>query len=353
MVFGLFSKNKKPPGRACIQPQGKTIEVPKHQSLLQAALEADLELPHDCKVGTCVTCKCKLTKGEVKSIRDFSYVLSREELDQGYILACQAMVKPGMEIEIVIEQETDSPVFTKQPYQAEIVHIIDLTHDIKSLTLRLDRPIHYAAGQYASLSTDFLDQARDYSFATAPSADGLLEVTFYIRRVPGGLFTQWLFDKDRTGNQLKLEGPAGNFWLRKGSEPLLMVAGGSGLAPIMSLLQQMQAENLHRDILFLFGARAQRDLYCLEEIHGFAHALPGDFQFLPVLSEEPQDSPWAGARGLVTEHLTDTQVPNLKQRVAYLCGPPKMIDAAIEIIGANGIPGNRIHYDKFLDASSR
>ena len=351
-MFGFLKRGSKQPGVVRIEPLGVEVQVPPSQSVLQAVLEAGVDFPHSCKVGTCTSCRSKLLEGQVKAIRDFSYVLSAEELSAGYILACQAKIRPGERIALEVEIDTHRPHFSAARYTGSIAGIDTLTHDIKALRVTLDRPLAYAAGQYASLRPTGLDRARDYSFATAPGEGGSRELLFYIRLTPGGAFTEWLFNKARVGDVLEVDAPHGDFWLRPDEAPLLFVAGGSGLAPIRALLEEAIHGGVARDAVFLFGARAQRDLYDLERMADIARRWHGQFRFVPVLSEEPADSGWTGARGLVTSLVQPEHVPELSRRHAYLCGPPGMIDAALAVLARAGVPDRHVHYDKFLDASS-
>ncbi|MBL4622370.1 MAG: 2Fe-2S iron-sulfur cluster binding domain-containing protein [Immundisolibacteraceae bacterium] len=351
MVFGLFGKHKGP-AKAEISPFQQTIEVQKNESLLQAALAAGIDFPHSCKVGTCVQCRCKLTEGKVKAIRDFSYVLSVEELQAGYILACQARVKPGEHIRVDVELETGRPKFEKQQFSAVVESVETLTHDIKALTLKTPSKLEYVAGQYAELSLPEIDRPREYSFAAAAEPGGSDRLLFYIRHVPGGVFTDWLFSADRTGESVQINAPTGNFWLRESEQPLLLVGGGSGLAPLKAIIEDALQRHVKRDLVFLFGARSQRDLYAMDELAALGRSWQGQFEIIPVLSDEPSDSGWQGRQGFVHTVIKADVVSDLNNRHAYLCGPPVMIDAAIEVMNAVGIHGDHIHYDKFLDASN-
>lgn len=351
-MFGLFKRGPKEPGVVRIEPLGIDVAVSSSQSVLQAALEAGVDFPHSCKVGTCMACRCRLRSGKVKAIRDFSYVLSAEELKAGYILACQAKVAPGERVVVEVDVQERRPHFPLITTRGIIAAQVPLTHDIVELHVALDQPMQYAAGQYAMLRAAHLGRAREYSFAAAPSEGGNREVEFFVRLTPGGEFTGWLFERPRVGEVLEVSGPAGDFWLRSADAPLLFVAGGSGLAPVLAVLEAAARVGVRRDAVVLFGARTQRDLYKLDEIAAISARWAASFRFLPVLSHEPPDSDWAGARGLVTDFLTAAQVPDLASRHAYLCGPPGMIDAAIGALVAAGVATAHIHYDKFLDAGS-
>jgi p-cymene methyl-monooxygenase electron transfer component len=332
------------------QPSGRQFSVTRDQSILEAALAQGIAFPHSCTVGTCGSCKCRLVSGKIREISNFGYILSAEELRGHIILACQAAAKSDVTLDV--PGLSDKMLHPAQAYEATLVATADLTHDIKRVTFKLDRPLQFDAGQYAHLSAPGVLGARAYSFASAPLASGNLEVEFFIRRITDGVFTEWLFAADRRGEVFKLHGPSGNFWLRTSRAPMLAVAGGSGLAPLLSILRDAAATQVGRPCVVLFGARSQRDLYALDEIAAIGRDWNGKLLFVPVLSDEPTDSTWTGARGLVTEHLA-IHFKSLasSEAEAYLCGPPPMIDAAIPVLATLGLSAQHIHFDKFLDGS--
>ncbi len=172
---------------------------------------------------------------------------------------------------------------------------------------------------------------------------------FYIRRVADGAMSNWAQDQALVGTRVQLEGPFGEFYLRESDRPMLCIAGGSGLAPIKSMLEDAMAFKNPRKVVLLFGARRQQDLYCLDSIQQLQQQWAGDFTFVPVLSEEPVDTGWAGARGLVTDFIA--QLAGSESQ-AYLCGPPVMLDAAEIKLKQIGIPDQHIFSDRFLDRSS-
>src|SRR6516165_3615031 len=342
----LFGKGE--PHVVTIMPLNVEVSVQPSQTLLEAALAQGVAFPHNCTVGTCASCKCRLTSGQVKALTDFGYTLSKEELSAGYILACQARLKSAVTVEIE-SQAADIPA--PEHFDGRIQRIVDLTHDIKALSISLDHPMNFVAGQYANIRIDGLP-ARSYSFATAPDRGGRKEVTFFIRKVPGGLLTEKLFSGQILSNDVAVDGPHGTFYLRQGEGPILCIAGGSGLAPLLSLLQFSRKNRTRRPCTVLFGARTQKDLYALDQIEEIGREWLPSFKFLPVLSNEPEDSSWQGLRGLVTSHLTkDILKGDGENTQAYMCGPPPMIDAAITTLTELGIALAAIHYDKFTDAS--
>ncbi|HIG79210.1 MAG TPA: 2Fe-2S iron-sulfur cluster binding domain-containing protein [Cycloclasticus sp.] len=349
-LFGsLFSRSKKEPLSVTIQPTGETLEVPKNHTLLQTALNEGINFPYHCTVGTCGNCRCKLIDGDVKAIMDFSYTLSEAEISDGYILACQALLKSDITIEL--EADAHAPNHALETYNGKITATNMLTHDIAEVTVELDRPISYTAGQFADIGLEGFNRHRSYSFAAAPVQGGQTSLTFHVRNVPGGSYTEWLFEKDRVGEAFELHGPSGAFWLRTCEAPILGVAGGSGMAPLKAILDEALANKIKRPVTYLFGARAQRDLYCLEEMKSLTEQWSTTFKFVPVLSDEPEDSDWTGKRGLVTDFINDeTTGFAISDSHVYLCGPPGMIDSTLVKLEEANISLDHIHYDKFLDS---
>ena len=353
-IFSLF--NRKKDYSATINSDS-TVVVKAGQNLLAAGLEAGLAWPHHCRVGSCGTCQCYLRKGKIKRLSDFSYVLDGDQLNDGMILACQSELRSDVEVEVSL---SDTPIVEAITCSAKLTKMQPLTHDILQITVSCDEalPPTTLAGQYAEVRHKNFKHPRSYSFAKAPANEDPNEVTFFVRHVPGGNFTDWLFAEDRTGAEFEISAPYGNFWLREGTGPIICLAGGSGLSAVKAILEHAANLGVQRDTYFLFGARQQRDLYCDEEVQAIEKAWhpSSEFEFIKVLSNEPEDSNWTGPRGDMTDYLQkayiDTKriVPSECQ--AYLCGPPPMIDASIEMLIASGVRKDEIFYDKFLDAST-
>jgi len=338
-MFSFFSSAKTK--TACINGF-PAIEVKPKETILQAALEAGIQFPHNCRVGGCASCKCKLTKGEVKELTESSYVLSGQELDEGYILACQST--PKSDVSITVDLDAGASTHKVKTLSGKVIRQTSLTHDITALEIELPEVMPFTAGQYARLSlADSNSIIRSYSFAKAPVNDN--RVLFYIREMPGGEFSPIINQQDLISREIYVEGPFGDFHLGEKNLPLLFIAGGSGLAPIKAILEQALNSGDQRDAVILFGARTRADLYCIEELDVLKKAWKKSFKFIPVLSEEAADSSWTGARGLVTEvigkHTTGKEQ-------AYLCGPPGMIDAAIAELRKYSISTVDIHFDKFF-----
>jgi NAD(P)H-flavin reductase/ferredoxin len=315
----------------------RVITAEPRETVLQAALRNGVDFPSSCRVGGCGTCKCKLAAGKVKELTETGYLLTADEIDQGYILACQSVPETDLRVEVDLSRGAARGI------TGRIVEQTKVTHDITRLTVQLEQPIPYKAGQFANVAIDGLPGVvRSYSFAS-PSHKGA-QVTFFIRKVPGGPLSSLVNDTDVVGRTVRVEGPAGDFWLRASDAPLLFVAGGSGLAPILAILKDALAAGVTRSVTLLFGAREARDLYALEELDAIAKAWRGTFRFVPVLSAASDDASWTGARGLVTEKIPELLEPGAH---GYLCGPPAMIDGAIELLRQRGVSREHIHFDRF------
>jgi len=338
----LFSKTAVKQLR--ILPQDVTVTLAPGQTLLEAALANGVVYPHDCTVGTCASCKTRLKQGRVREATPFGYTLSKEELDAGYILACQAFPRDELTVVEIDPLSADQPV--AEQFAARIVATEPLTHDILKVTVQADRPVHFVAGQYINLRVPGEGRYRCYSFANAPQRKGRSVLEFYIRKVPKGQFTEALFRGELDGQPLEMEAPHGTFHLRGGDAPMVCIAGGSGLAPLVSILEHARGNRIKRDCTLLFGARTQSDLYELDVISNIAANWQGQFRFIPVLSHEPEGSNWTGERGLVTEYISPEFCEGAQ---GYLCGPPPMIDAAITQLMKYGIPLEHVFYDKFTD----
>ncbi|WP_423372365.1 2Fe-2S iron-sulfur cluster-binding protein [Burkholderia sp. LMG 32019] len=316
----------------------RTITVQPGETLLQAALREGIDFPHSCRVGGCATCKCRLIHGRVKELTHTEYILPDEDLDQRFILACQSL--PRSDVTIAVDL---SRYGARRKVGGRVIGQDRLTHDIVRLRIQLDEALPYKAGQYAQLSIASLPgEARSYSFATGVRPDA--QAVFFVRKVPGGVFSGHVHGHDLTGKTVTVEGPLGDFWMRPATTPLILIAGGSGLAPVLALLEDGAAARVARPVTLLFGARAQRDLYALDTIADLARRWRDRFDFLPILSEEPDDSSWRGARGWVTDGIA-ADLP--ADAHAYLCGPPRMIDAATDVLTARGLAREHIHADRF------
>lgn len=336
-----------------LMPGERALPLRADQSVLQAALEQGVPFPHSCRAGGCGACKCRLLAGKVKELSDKSYLLTAEEMRAHTILACQSL--PRSDLVIELPASTGGPRHAPVSTWATITGLAPLAPDILALSLRSDAALAYTAGQYARLGlpgSEPTDEhaGRSYSFASArdPAGTGQ-DLNFIIRRVPGGAFSDWLFKQARCAERLWLQGPFGDFHLRPDARPILAVSAGSGFAPIQAMLEQALAEGqARRDVVLFFGARRQAELYAHARLAEFKRRWSGRFELVPVLSDEPSDSGWSGARGrlppAMRTHL-GTQLPHYQ---AYVCGPPPMVEACLQALAEAGLPSAHLHADKFL-----
>jgi NAD(P)H-flavin reductase/ferredoxin len=312
---------------------GEPVTVEPGETLLKAALRQGVEFPHSCRIGACAACKCRLVEGKVKALTDATYVLSDAEIAKGYILACQCLPQSDVRIELDRWGRI----------RGRVTGQVRLTHDITELRVQLDAPLPYKAGQFADIGIGSLPGVqRSYSFATPSHADGRL--SFFVRKVPGGKFSSLINGSDVLGQAITVDGPKGDFWLRPTEAPLLFVAGGSGLAPILAILAEAAGAGIERPATVLFGARSQHDLYALDTIGAIAGRWAGRFHFVPVLSKEADGSSWTGGRGLVNASIQRLIEPGAH---VYLCGPPPMIESALSLLAEHGVPRDRIYADRF------
>ncbi len=323
------------------------VQLEHKETILNGAVRSDIEFPYSCKVGGCAACKCKLVSGEIKALTDASYLLSKEELSQNFILGCQSIPKSDVVIEL-----PDDPL-QQQECIGTIVEQKVLTHDISEVVVRLDIPMTYVPGQYANVSViDKSYPARSYSFAHTCDVEGSSVITFFVRAVPNGKMSNWLLSSESLGKRINVKGSFGEFYLRESEGAMVCIAGGSGLAPIISILENALAstefQQTNRDVLLLVGGRTKKDLYYTEQIESIRSSWDGKFTFLPVLSEEPAESSWDGLRGFVTDFLEGDEMTGSE---GYFCGPPLMIEAAIEKMNALGVPKDKLFFDIFSDQS--
>lgn len=262
----------------------RTIAVPDGRTLLDASLEQGIAYPHGCRSGRCGSCKSRLVSGEIDLLPHTPFALSPAEHEQGLILACRAQLLSDVEVSWLGKEDerADHPI---EDHRCRVVAIDDVTHDIKRVRLATEdgRPLAFTAGQYAQVS--FADApSRDYSMANMP---GDTEIEVHIRRIPGGATSERIASALRVGDPVEVRGPLGSSYLREHhTGPILAVAGGSGLAPVKSIVETALAHGLRQPIRLYFGVRCERDLYLVDHFERLANAY-GSLTFIPVLSEEP------------------------------------------------------------------
>jgi Na+-transporting NADH:ubiquinone oxidoreductase subunit F len=323
------------------------ITVPGGRPLLATLMEQKVFIPSACGGrGSCGLCKVKITSDVGEYLPTELPWIEEDERKQNVRLSCQLKVKKDLSIQIPEE------LFSVKEYATEVVSLGDLTYDIKQVVLRLVEPteIKFTAGQYIQFEVPEYELTKEpiyraYSMASHPARKN--EIELEIRLVPNGICTTYVFNHLKEGEEVTINGPYGDFSLRDTQRDIVFIAGGSGMAPIKSILNDMVEKNIDRKSTYFFGARAVRDLFLVEEMRELEKKLPR-FSFVPALSEPQPEDNWEGETGLITDvldrHLKSGSGDNVE---AYLCGSPGMIDAAITVLTKKGIPEELIYYDKF------
>jgi propane monooxygenase reductase subunit len=320
------------------QPVGIEIEVDEDETILHAAFRQGIMLMHGCKEGQCSACKSFLLDGEVDLDRYSTFALPDFEEQEGWTLLCRAHPYSDLEIELInYDEEVIRSGLPIKTVTTTVDAVEPLTSDIVLLRLIPEAPLEYKPGQYVDIAIPgALDEHRSFSMAGTDPA--VLE--FMIKMYPGGRFSGLLAEGAITpGDELQVTGPYGVFTLRASSpRRLLFIGGGAGMAPILSLLRSLQRNGADRPATYYYGARTEADLFHLDELA----ALPGEF--VAALSEDSNG--WAGETGLITD-VVDRLEADLAEVDAYVCGPPPMVEAAIALLEARGVPEAHIYYDKF------
>ncbi len=335
-----------------IEPHGRTIRVRAGQSVLDAALAAGLNLPHSCKSGHCSSCRARLREGEVHYPGSRPLGLTVAEEQAGYVLLCQARPVTQLRLEARLIAAVDEVEIKTLPCRIERLN--PLASDVMQVWLRLPavEPLHFQPGQYLDVLLD-RGRRRSFSIASPPHDSELIEL--HIRRVPGGGFTEQLFQDMagstlRVGGLLRIEGPLGQFSYRTGSNPILMVAGGTGFAPLKSMLRHIlekgNAADREREIHLYWGVRRPADLY--EEALVLEWARQSNLRFTAVFSESSMDTHAQPHRrsGWVHEAVLADH-PDLSAFDVYAAGPPAMIEAIRTSFPLRGLNADRLYFDSF------
>jgi CDP-4-dehydro-6-deoxyglucose reductase, E3 len=340
-----------------IAPHGRVIHAREDQTVLDAALGAGLNLPHSCKSGHCASCRARLLSGEIEYPRGPPLGLSESERRGGYVLLCQARPRSALQVEARLVARVGDVEIKTLP--SRIARKTLLGPDVLQLFLRLPavERLEFQPGQYLDVLLED-GRRRSFSIASPPHDSALLEL--HVRRVAGGGFTQRLFDELPVGTLLRIEGPLGQFVYRDSDSPLLLIAGGTGFAPLKSMLRHLlevapERSRARRMHLF-WGVRGPADLYEAALVSEWLGRSP-QLQFTPVFSQaaaRPAHSAQyfgdAAREGLVHAAVL-AQYPSLAAFDVYAAGPPEMIEAIRGAYPAHGLDAQRLWFDSFDYAS--
>jgi propane monooxygenase reductase subunit len=335
-----------------LEPVGVEMEVEEGETVLDAAFRQGVALPHGCKEGQCSACKCILNEGDVEMLKYSTFALSDPERESGQVLLCRTLVYSDIEVELLnFDEEELSRSIAVRPFNGRLANVEPLTHDIIRISIDLDEPMKFWAGQFADLTLVDAGITRSYSMGNPPSEPNRLE--FIIKKYPGGAFSTAIGNA-KIGDAITVKGPYGSCFRRENREgPMILVGGGSGMAPLLSILVDQAASGETRPVRFFYGARTSNDLFQLDLFRELEARMP-DFKFIPALSDPGEDDGWDGETGFIHEvlrkHLLD--MDDIEEADAYGCGPPPMIDSASPILMIAGIEPTRTYFDKFTQSTN-
>jgi Na+-transporting NADH:ubiquinone oxidoreductase subunit F len=323
----------------------REVVVKGGNSLLASLSDQKIYLASACGgKGTCGACKCKVLDGGGPLLPTEKPLLTQDEQKGNIRLACQVKVKTDVKIDI------PESIFNIRAYKSVVTEIVNYTYDIKGIIFKLIDPpeINFKAGQYVQLETPPYDKVRQktiraYSIASKPEDKN--QIQLIVRLVPEGLCTTWVFKYLKVGDEVTLTGPYGEFYIRDTDADMLYIAGGSGKAPIKSMLEHLQVTGTNRKMTYFFGARAFKDLYLTDEFTGFEKVFP-DFKYVPILSMPVPEDNWTGKVGYVMPFLKDA-IRDPKHTEAYMCGSPGMLNAVQKELLSLGIAADKIYFDSF------
>ncbi len=325
-----------------VHPDNVTIAARPTETILDAGLRHGIDLPFDCRNGGCGACKCTVLVGRVDPGTYQPDALSAAERALGKVLMCCASPIGDVEIEYV-----PSKVLSRVPvreYRGRVAQLTRLAHDVMRVRIALSEGVKvpFKAGQYINVLLED-GSRRPFSFATPPHQEGPIEL--HIRLVPGGRFTTHVFEKMKEGDEIRIEGPMGDFVLRESERPIIFVAGATGFAPVKSMVEDAFHRGVRRPMYLYWGVRKRRDLYAAELPEGWARE-HDNFHFIPVLSEAVPEDEWQGRTGLVHEAILQ-DFPSLAGNEIYACGSVKMVEAVLPKLRGQGAEEGMCFSDAF------
>ena len=337
-----------------VEPSGRQFTAQGDESILAAGIRQGIGLPYGCKDGACGSCKCRKLSGEVTHGPHQSKALSAEEELAGFVLTCCATATSDVMLES--RQVTEAGAFPIRKMPSRVLALSKLSHDVMSVRLQLPagEPMQFHAGQYV----EFLlrDGARrSYSMANAPHT--LLEpgtgIELHIRHMPGGKFTDHVFGAMKEKEILRIEGPYGSFFLREDSDkPIVMLASGTGFAPIKALIEHMKFKRIDRPATVYWGGRRPEDLYMDDWLRAQLAEMP-NLRYVPVVSNAVPEDNWTGRTGFVHRAVLE-DFADLSGHQVYACGAPIVVDSAKrDYVAEAGLPGDEFYADAFTTEADK
>ena len=337
-----------------VQPSGRLFSAESNETLLAAGIRQGIGLPYGCKDGACGSCKCKKLEGSVVHGPHQSKALSDEEEAQGLILTCCAMAQSDVVLES--RQVTEAGAFPIKKMPVRVASMAKKSDDVMVIQLQLpaNDVMKFHAGQYI----EFLlrdGSRRSYSMANAPHTleAGAPKVELHIRHMPGGKFTDPVFTTMKEEDILRAEGPYGSFFLREDSDkPMVLLASGTGFAPIKALIEHMQHQGITRPATLYWGGRRPSDLYMNDWIEAQLSLMP-QLLYVPVISNATAEDAWTGRTGFVHQAVLQDH-PDLSGFQVYACGAPIVVDSAQrDYVNLGGLPAEEFYADSFTSEADK
>ena len=322
---------------------GNEFSVDDSETVLDAALRHGFVIPYSCRSGSCGSCKSRVVSGRIDYGDYEGGILTDSDHAGGVALLCQARPLSDLVVdarEVPVSQEIEIMLLP-----CRVSRLEKLNHDVMLMSLKLpqNKRFSWLAGQYIDILLRD-GRRRSFSLAAAPTEGEDLEL--HIRQVPGGYFTNQVFNGMKERDLLRFQGPLGTFFLREGSEkPVIFVAGGTGFAPIKAIIEMAIRNNIERPMHLFWGVRTRRDLY-LDDLPRQWAEQHRQIEYTPVLSEEEVAQDWPGKSGWVHEAVLE-QYPDLSGHEVYMSGPPPMIDAGSAAFLQHGLPDECLYFDSF------
>lgn len=336
-----------------VQPSGRAFEAQAGETILSAAIRGGVGMPYGCKDGACGSCKCKKLSGSVVHGEHQQKALSTEEEEAGFVLTCCA--QPLTDVVLESRQVTDESAYPIKKLPVRVAALTRASHDVMQVRLQLPAAdtFRYHAGQYIEFI--LRDGARRaYSMANAPhTQEGAPGVELHIRHMPGGRFTDHVFNAMKEKEILRVEGPFGSFFLREDSDkPMVFLASGTGFAPIKALIEHMQHKGITRPATLYWGGRRPADLYMDGWIRERLAALP-NLRYVPVVSDALPEDGWTGRTGFVHQAVME-DIADLSGYQVYACGAPIVVDSARAAYSAErGLPPDEFYADAFTSEADK
>jgi len=333
-----------------IEPSGRIFSADPDETILAAAIRQGVGLPYGCKDGACGSCKCKKLEGSVAHGPHQAKALSADEEAAGFVLTCCGVAQSDLVLES--RQVTQAGAFAIRKMPSRVVSIERLSHDVIRLQMQLpaNEPFLYHAGQYVEfILRDGV--RRSYSMANTSHRGPGLEL--HIRHMPGGKFTDHVFGAMKEKEIQRIEGPFGSFYLREDSEkPIVLLASGTGFAPIKALIEHMQFKGIVRPATLYWGGRRPQDLYMDAWVRSTLRDMP-TLSYVPVVSDALPEDGWSGRSGFVHRAVLE-DLPDLHAHQVYACGAPVVVDSARrDFCELAGLDEEAFYADSFITEADK